>query len=91
MIRRGLSIIGWIVTAISTALVVGLVVLMIYIDGEMDLVCGANGGYYHSGECKDLGSVGRVAILAMGFFAILASVSPIIHFIAKSRSHTVSE
>ena len=83
VIRRGLSIFGWILTAVSAALVIGLVVLMIYIEDEMGLVCGRNGGYYHSGECKDLGSLGRIAILAIGVFAILASIRPIIYFVSK--------
>ncbi|MEP3199177.1 MAG: hypothetical protein ABJO57_14970 [Lentilitoribacter sp.] len=69
----------------SAAIVLGLIGLMIYIDGEMGLVCGRDGGYYHSGECKDLGSLGRISILAIGFFMLLASIRPAIHFTMKAR------
>lgn len=85
MIWRGLSIFGWTITIISLVLVVFLCGYMIYLDSEMDLFCGMDDGYYHSGECKDLGSVGRVAVLAIGFFLILASIRPAIHLVIKSR------
>ena len=85
MIRRGLSIFGWIITIASVAALLGLIGLMIYIDSEMGMYCVKDSGFHHSGECKDLGSLGRVVILAIGLFFLLASIQPAIHFISKSR------
>ncbi|MEP3198795.1 MAG: hypothetical protein ABJO57_13045 [Lentilitoribacter sp.] len=85
MIRCGLNIFGWAATIVSAAIVLGLIGLMIYINSEMSLVCGRDGGYYHSGECKDLGSLGGVTILAVGFFLLLASIRPVIYFVMKAR------
>lgn len=86
VLRRGLSIFGWIVTAVSVAILLGLIALMIHTQIEMNHYCGMNDGYYHSGECKDLGSVGRFIVLASGFFLILAAIRPVIYFVSKSRS-----
>ena len=84
--RTVLNIASWALTAVGAFIACAILVLLYITLQDMGVHCNTELGRYNSAECKDLGTVSGVLLLALPLPLILTCIKPALALFRKSKA-----